>query len=257
MFAQSRGHSIHYRESGTGDPLVLIPGLAMNASRWFEVGVVSKFADHFRILAIDLLGHGESDKPHDPESYTAEGLVADVTAVLDAAVVQAAHLWGYSLGGQLAWTMACMEPDRVLSLTVGGTAIRSSPPPPPLAELSRGMAAVLKNGDWDGFWSKLGIPLSDEAKRRFVERNDPVALAALIQGSLINPPQLDPGRFEGRKLVYAGSMEPLLALIKSSAESVGARFQVIEGTDHESTFLTIDSVAPLVREHLMHAAADA
>ncbi|HJS75539.1 MAG TPA: alpha/beta hydrolase, partial [Vicinamibacteria bacterium] len=69
----SNGVPIHYRDWGAGNPVVLIHGFAMNASRWEGAGVPQKLAEAgYRALVIDCRGHGLSGKPHDPKADLAE-----------------------------------------------------------------------------------------------------------------------------------------------------------------------------------------
>jgi pimeloyl-ACP methyl ester carboxylesterase len=68
----------------------------------------------------DARGHGQTDKPHDPERYSSPQIVSGVTAVLDALGVGRAHFYGYSMGGRYGFGMAKHAPDRLLSLAIGG-----------------------------------------------------------------------------------------------------------------------------------------
>jgi hypothetical protein len=81
-------------------------------------------------------------------------------------------------------------------------------------------------------------------------RNDPLALAAEMEAILLPGPSVDLTEFGGAKLVYAGSREPELALMRADADAAGARFEVIQGADHTRAFRDLDIVAPLIRQHL-------
>jgi pimeloyl-ACP methyl ester carboxylesterase len=73
---------------------VLLHGRPMWGGRWIDRGYVERLQESFRVLAPDLLGHGNSDKPHDPAAYGNPGIAADVLAVLDAESVDTAHVRG-------------------------------------------------------------------------------------------------------------------------------------------------------------------
>src|SRR6266550_321478 len=60
-FAMVYGAKIHYIEAGTGDPLILIHGLADDVAVWDSV--ISPLAARFRVVALDQIGFGRSDKP--------------------------------------------------------------------------------------------------------------------------------------------------------------------------------------------------
>jgi pimeloyl-ACP methyl ester carboxylesterase len=82
--AQSRGFTINYEVRGDGPPLVLVPGTLSSAAQWELFGYVETLCDIYRVVSVDPLGHGRSDKPHDPDAYAAAGVTADLLAVLDA-----------------------------------------------------------------------------------------------------------------------------------------------------------------------------
>jgi len=99
---QSRGFKISYDDAGQGPVIVLIPGLTMSAADWRDAGYVDQLAVSHRVLSVDPLGNGVSDKPHDPGAYAYPAVAADVVAVMDAAGVDRATVWGYSRGAALA-----------------------------------------------------------------------------------------------------------------------------------------------------------
>jgi pimeloyl-ACP methyl ester carboxylesterase len=99
------------------DPVVLLHGFATSSARtWGENGWLDLLGDvGRRPVAIDLLGHGTADKPHDPEAYAAmESLVA---AQLPDGPVDAV---GFSLGARVLLTLACDEPERFSRLVLTG-----------------------------------------------------------------------------------------------------------------------------------------
>ncbi len=90
-YANSAEMHINYPVSGDGPPLVLQHGFMCSAADWVEFGYAAALSPRFRIILIDALGHGDSDKPHDEAAYAMERRVADVVAVLDAVGVERAH----------------------------------------------------------------------------------------------------------------------------------------------------------------------
>ncbi|GLZ42405.1 alpha/beta hydrolase [Actinokineospora sp. NBRC 105648] len=94
-------------------PLVLLHGLGDSAAGWSEVA--TKLADHRRVYALDLRGHGESE--HTPE-YSYELMRDDVIGFLDALGVDSATLVGHSTGGLVALLVAEEVPRRVERLVV-------------------------------------------------------------------------------------------------------------------------------------------
>lgn len=114
------GVKIHYLLAGKGEPVVLIHGLHSSAQiNWSLVGVIAELAEDHQVIAIDLPGHGQSDKPDHDDAYGLQ-LVEDIVLLLDHLKIDKAHLVGYSLGGMVTLKFIAEHPDRVLSGTLGG-----------------------------------------------------------------------------------------------------------------------------------------
>ncbi len=73
-----------------------------------------------RVIAPDLVGHGDSDSPDDLELYRVEAMADQVAALADALDCETFHLVGYSMGGRAALTLGCARPRRLRSLTLIG-----------------------------------------------------------------------------------------------------------------------------------------
>ena len=106
------GTRLYWEASGEGDPLLLIQGLGWSAAMWFRL--VPVLEQHYRVIRYDARGIGRSDVP--PGPYSIPLMAADAAAVLDAAGVERAHVFGCSLGGIVAQEVALSHPDRVASL---------------------------------------------------------------------------------------------------------------------------------------------
>jgi pimeloyl-ACP methyl ester carboxylesterase len=113
------GVKLHYIVEGVGEPVVLLHGLHSSARvNWQAPGVVSQLSKKYQVIALDLPGHGESDKPIDESAYGAE-MVEDVARLLDHLKIEKAHIVGYSMGGMIAVKFMARHPDRVRSGVVG------------------------------------------------------------------------------------------------------------------------------------------
>ena len=116
----ANGVKIRYFVQGKGQPVVLIHGWLSSAEiNWALPGISTLLAKNYRVIALDVRGHGRSDKPTKEEAYGPE-LVEDVVRLLDHLKIKQAHVVGYSMGGIIAGSFLVKHPDRVLSGTLGG-----------------------------------------------------------------------------------------------------------------------------------------
>ncbi|MFP6655654.1 MAG: alpha/beta hydrolase, partial [Myxococcota bacterium] len=107
---------LHVLEWSTeGVPLVLLHGLGNEAHLWDDF--VPSITPHYRVLALDQRGHGDSD--WDPEArYDAESMADDLEAMIETMGIDRFVLIGFSMGGRVAMTFAGRHPDRLAGLVV-------------------------------------------------------------------------------------------------------------------------------------------
>jgi 3-oxoadipate enol-lactonase len=117
-FADNEGTKIYWDEQGTGAPILLIMGLGYPSAMWHRTRPA--LSASYRTIALDNRGAGQSDVP--PGPYSIALMASDVAAVLVAAGVAAAHVFGVSMGGMIAQEFALQYPERVQSLILGCTA---------------------------------------------------------------------------------------------------------------------------------------
>jgi pimeloyl-ACP methyl ester carboxylesterase len=112
----AHGLELHVLEWSTeGVPMVLLHGVGNEAHLWDDF--VPAVADHYRVLALDQRGHGDSD--WDPEMrYDAESMADDLEAVLAATGIERLVLVGFSMGGRVAMTFAGRHPERLAGLVI-------------------------------------------------------------------------------------------------------------------------------------------
>jgi len=119
-FFDSDGVKIHYVIQGTGEPVLLIHGFSANIqAQWGLPGIIAALAQDYEVIALDNRGHGQSDKPHDPEQY-GQKMVEDSIHLLDHLKIKKAHVVGYSMGGFITMKLIATHPDRVISAVAGG-----------------------------------------------------------------------------------------------------------------------------------------
>lgn len=114
-FIDIDGRRIHYVQAGQGDPIVLIHG--WNGSTFSMRYAIPELAQRHRVIAIDLLGYGFSDRPPDGD-YSIAGLGTIIARVLDALGIERATVLGHSMGGAIAMWFAIHYPERVERLVL-------------------------------------------------------------------------------------------------------------------------------------------
>ncbi len=101
---------------GEGEPVLLLHGFPDSHKLWrYQVPALA--AAGYRVIAPDLRGFGQSDRPINVDAYAMTTLVGDVAAILDQTDAPAAHIIGHDWGAILAWVVAGVMPARVRSLT--------------------------------------------------------------------------------------------------------------------------------------------
>jgi non-heme chloroperoxidase len=94
------GVTLRYDEAGSGKPLVCIPGWSQTAAQFKHQ--LSGLSDRYRVIAVDMRGHGESDKPDN--GYTIQRLAKDVQDLLAARSLTDVTLMGHSMGCSVIWS---------------------------------------------------------------------------------------------------------------------------------------------------------
>lgn len=109
-------HGIRYyvEITGAGHPLVLLHGFTGSGRSWDAASL--GLSDAHTLIAVDLIGHGQTDAPADAVRYSMERSVGDLCAVLDRLSIERSAVLGYSMGGRLALHLALAAPERVTSL---------------------------------------------------------------------------------------------------------------------------------------------
>lgn len=107
---------LHYTETGTGEPLVLLHGNGEDGS--YFVHQTAFFSKHYRVIAVDTRGHGKSPRGSAP--FTIRQFAEDLNEFLDERGIRQANLLGFSDGGNIALVFAIRYPERVKRLILNG-----------------------------------------------------------------------------------------------------------------------------------------
>ncbi|MBI2886758.1 MAG: alpha/beta fold hydrolase [Chloroflexi bacterium] len=109
--------SLFYQESGSGEPVIFLPGLGADHTAWgYQARALSP---RFRCIAVDNRDVGQSDGAGGP--YTIRDMAGDVVGLMDALEIPSAHVVGWSMGGAIAQEVAIGWPGRVRRLCLVAT----------------------------------------------------------------------------------------------------------------------------------------
>ena len=116
---QAGGARIRARVGGSGPPVLLVHGYPQTHAIWHRMG--APLAARFRVVAVDLRGYGDSEKPPttaDHSPYSKRAMAQDLVDVMDRLGLGAFHVVGHDRGGRVGHRLAVDHPGRALSLTV-------------------------------------------------------------------------------------------------------------------------------------------
>ncbi|TVP92294.1 MAG: alpha/beta hydrolase [Pseudomonadaceae bacterium] len=111
---QLNGHRLHYTDQGQGPAVLLIHGLGSSSLDWeYQLPALTQ---DYRVLTLDMLGHGQSDKPI--HGYSIQAFADDTLAFIQHMALHQPHIVGISMGGMIAFQLAVDHPDIPASLTI-------------------------------------------------------------------------------------------------------------------------------------------
>ncbi len=169
------GVTLRYIDTGAGEPpLLFIHGWTCNRTHWRDQ--IPHFAKKHRVVAVDLRGHGESDKPD--QDYTIEGFVDDVAWLIGDLDRQQPVVVGHSMGGVIALNLAREHPDLTRAIVMIDSPICPLPEDigPQVAELFAGLQTPTYSAVADDFVRAL-----------MFDENTPAGLADAIVGNMGAP----------------------------------------------------------------------
>jgi len=230
VFTAADGVAIAYDDTGPADatPVLLIHGFSSNRQEaWKRTGWYAAFAQRGqRIVALDLRGHGESGKPHDPAAYARETLLGDIVGLLDHLGVEWANVLGYSMGARLALLLALTAPERVGYLILGGVGGKLFDPPLPGNPMAEAMEAASADA--------ITEPLL-KSFRQFADEQgeDRLALAAVTRAPVREFSRDELLAVKAPTLVAAGARDDLAGDPQGLAAAIpGAKAITLAGCDH-------------------------
>ena len=243
------GHELHFVEGGSGDPVVLVHGLGGSAQQdWGKLMPYLVRGGH-HVIAMDLLGFGESAKPAD-HSYSITEQAKLVETFLDAKHLERVALVGESMGGWISAMVALDQPRRISQLILFDSAGLSFTPsfdlalftPQTRAQVDALMALLMPNPDPIPDFVKEDLLRKTRRDGWVIER----ALASMKTGA-----DLLDRRFSDLKmplLLVWGKQDLLTPLTIGEAMQQAAPQSVLEvfdGCGHIAIQTCADRIAPM------------
>jgi pimeloyl-ACP methyl ester carboxylesterase len=253
--------------TGEGEPVLLVHGFPDSRRVWREQ--VGPLADAgFRVVAPDLRGFGESERPEGVDAYRATTVVGDLLELLDEHGIERAHVIGHDWGSGLSWVLASLHPDRVRSLAALSVGHPNASQPRSLESREKGWYQLLFQ-----FEEAEALFLRDDARllrewladapdtaRYLEELREPGVLTArlgLYRANLHPRTELDPRPLPAVAAPTLGlwsTGERFLteeAMTRSAEHVTGHwRYERIEGASHWLQLDAPDRVNRLLLEHL-------
>ena len=249
--------SLYYEEEGQGEPLLFLHGLGSDGRSWEYQR--EYFANDFRVIVVDVRGHGRSAKP--PGPYSVPQFAADIFALLDHLQIDRFHLVGLSMGGMIGFQMAVDQPERFKSLTV----VNSGPELVPQTWKERWQIVqrrlVLNVMSMEKIGTFIGErlfpePHQAEYKVKFVQQmqeNDPKAYRAATNALIGWSVRAKLDRIQCPVLVVSGDMDYTPVANKEAyvRQMPTARLHVIQNSRHATPIDQPEALNTAVR-HFLH-----
>jgi pimeloyl-ACP methyl ester carboxylesterase len=245
------GVTLRYRETGSGDAVVLIHGYS--AALESMLGVARALPQTHRMVALDVRGFGRSTKFAEPARF-GQLMVDDVIRLMDHLRIPRAHVVGHSMGALIAANVAARYPGRVISASLvagpfyADAAAFSKESAPWIADLESGggLANFMK---W--LFPAMKPEMAGMVNAQAMKGND---LGSLIGVMKSLPAMAVNGLPTGgsKALLIAGTGDPLHPLsVAFARQSPGAQLVEVPNADHVGVITNATAVAAM-RAHLQH-----
>lgn len=203
--------ALHYREKGSGEPLILLHGNGEDGSYFKHQ--IDYFSGRYRVIALDTRGHGKS--PRGTEPFTLEQFSRDLYDFTESLAISSAIILGFSDGANIAMKFAMSYPDRVKSLILNGGNLNP-----------KGVKRT----------TQIPIELGYKIARRFAVKSSGAKRNAELLGLMVNEPMIEPAelsKITAPTLVICGKNDMIReSHTKEIAEHIpNAKLVILKG-DH-------------------------
>jgi pimeloyl-ACP methyl ester carboxylesterase len=265
---QVNGRRLGYVRRGSGEPLLLIPGMAMHGGIWDEP-LLSALETDFDIVAMDHRGVGDSDDV--PGEFSIVDLADDVAALLDAIGWQSAHVLGFSLGGMVAQEFVVRHPERVRTLILAGTYAGGEGSdlnaPGPMAMLQSMGTGNIETALRAAFTANLSTTYTandahyDNFKRVSMSgRLQVPTIVAQARAAFFHNARDRLAEIDVPTLVLHGTDDQMILCANGELLASlipGARLHTFDGVGHMFWWERLDETVQLIREHCLGSRAAA
>ena len=242
---------LHHRVEGDGDSVLLLHSVGLDSTFWDEIA--ADLADSYRVVRVDLRGHGRSPMP--PRPWRMEDLAEDVHRTLSELGLAPAHVVGQSFGGLVAQALVLDHPGDVRSVVLSGTSCTTSPE---AREIFLGRAAAARAGGMEAVaeaaidrWFTppfMADPVVARVRARLLA-DDPEAWARTFEAIAGHDTLQRLGEVRVPCLVVTGDADvatpPHFAEEMASAIP-GAELRLLPGVPHMGPFERPDVFGPLL-----------
>lgn len=262
-YASIDGLELYYEIHGSGEPLVFLHGGLMTIA--MVEPLITELAQTRQVVAVELEGHGHTALLDRPLTY--EQMADDIAALIEQLSLAPTDVFGFSLGGGVAWQIAIRHPELVRKLVVASAPIQDDGWAPEIlgamASLNAEAAAAMtqtplyaayasvapKPDDWPTLVTEVG-QLSSGAQESYDWTENVAAIEAPILYIVGDADSVTPEHrdeiFELLGGAVVGDMEPLPT----------AQLAVLPGTAHSALLMRTDLLVPIISAFLDAPEAD-
>jgi len=169
-YLETGNASLHYTDDGQGEAIVTLHGLSESGRYWTLPGITDRLvAAGYRVINLDMRGHGLSRSTGDSKGYDVETLADDVDRLADELGLAGFHLLTHATGGMVGFRYAMRRPERLLSLMATDTGSATLPtdeyaglddpdfrvPRVAITDLEQGreLIEIFRGGEWEAIFA--------------------------------------------------------------------------------------------------------
>jgi pimeloyl-ACP methyl ester carboxylesterase len=127
---------IYYEDVGEGEPIITNHGLSEDCGYWSETGVTARLAERYRVISMDMRGHGRTVVEGEPHGYDADIMADDFDTLADFLNLDRFHILTHATGGMVGVRYAMTRSDRLISIMLTDTGSATMPEMPDQQELT-------------------------------------------------------------------------------------------------------------------------